>query len=112
MKLHLTLSKKWFDIISSGEKLEEYREIKPYWVKRLLPKSFSEVKNPLWQVGENYPTKHNFTSVVFKNGYQKDAQTCEVEFLGLSIDYPKIIWSDSMGFQNYVFVIKLGKIIQ
>lgn len=26
----LTLKKKWFDMIASGEKLEEYREIKPY----------------------------------------------------------------------------------
>ena len=31
--LHLTLNKKWFDMILSGEKTEEYREIKPYWTK-------------------------------------------------------------------------------
>lgn len=33
--LHLTLKKKWFDMIASGEKKEEYREIKPYWSQRL-----------------------------------------------------------------------------
>lgn len=33
--LHLTLKKQWWDIIESGEKLEEYREIKPYWSRRL-----------------------------------------------------------------------------
>ena len=27
--LHLTLKKNWFDLILSGEKKEEYREIKP-----------------------------------------------------------------------------------
>lgn len=34
--LHLTLKKKWFDFIASGEKKEESREIKPYWDSRLL----------------------------------------------------------------------------
>lgn len=34
--LHLAVSKKWFDLIASGAKREEYREIKPYWEKRLL----------------------------------------------------------------------------
>ena len=33
--LTLTVSKQWFDMIVTGEKTEEYREIKPYWIKRL-----------------------------------------------------------------------------
>lgn len=33
--LNLVVSKQWFDMIASGEKTEEYREIKPYWIKRL-----------------------------------------------------------------------------
>ena len=32
--LYLTLKKKWFDKIKSGEKLEEYRECSLYWIKR------------------------------------------------------------------------------
>lgn len=34
--LHLTLKKKWFDMIASGAKREENREMKPYWNKRLM----------------------------------------------------------------------------
>lgn len=34
--LHLNLKKKWFDLIDKGIKKEEYREIKPYWEKRLV----------------------------------------------------------------------------
>lgn len=34
--LNLVLTGKWYDMIASGEKTEEYREIKPYWEKRLL----------------------------------------------------------------------------
>lgn len=33
--LTLTVSKQWFDMIVAGEKNEEYREIKPYWIKRM-----------------------------------------------------------------------------
>lgn len=35
--LDLVLTGKWYDMIERGEKREEYREIKPYWVKRLAP---------------------------------------------------------------------------
>lgn len=34
--LDLVLKGKWYDMIASGQKTEEYREIKPYWEKRLL----------------------------------------------------------------------------
>lgn len=60
--LHLTLKKKWFDLIASGEKKIEYREIKPYWTKRLYAKCFDEIH--------------------FRNGYAKDSPFMRVEFLG------------------------------
>lgn len=34
--LHLTLMKKWFNEILARSKKIEYREIKPYWTKRLF----------------------------------------------------------------------------
>lgn len=34
--LNLVVSKQWFDKIVSGEKTEEYRAIKSYWINRLL----------------------------------------------------------------------------
>ena len=34
--LTLTVCKEWSDMIVAGEKTEEYREIKGYWVKRLF----------------------------------------------------------------------------
>lgn len=33
--LTLPIKKKWFDMILSGEKPEEYREITPYWTVRM-----------------------------------------------------------------------------
>ena len=32
--LQLSLKKKWFDMILSGEKKEEYREVKNHWISR------------------------------------------------------------------------------
>lgn len=34
--LTFNLKKQWFDKIKSGEKTHEYREVKPYWTKRLF----------------------------------------------------------------------------
>lgn len=34
--LVLPIKKKWFYMIASGQKKEEYREVKEYWTKRLL----------------------------------------------------------------------------
>ena len=34
--LHQPLKAKWYRMIEDGEKTEEYREITPYWMKRLM----------------------------------------------------------------------------
>ena len=96
--LHLNLKKKWFDMIASGEKKEEYREIKAHWIKRLKdhsltnPKAFQE---------------YNF--VCFRNGYQKDAPEMWVEFRGIRVGNAKAEWSDN--WQGQVFIIDLGWVL-
>ena len=40
--LHLVLNSKWYEMIESGEKTEEYRETKQYWVKRFLEGSTAQ----------------------------------------------------------------------
>lgn len=37
--LIFTLKKEWYEKIKSGEKTIEYREVKPYWTKRLNAKN-------------------------------------------------------------------------
>lgn len=41
--LTLHVKKKYFDQIKSGEKTEEYRKMKSYWIKRLNLKKFDGV---------------------------------------------------------------------
>lgn len=41
--LHLPLKAEYFNAIKSGEKLEEYRLVTPYWAKRLAGKTFDTI---------------------------------------------------------------------
>lgn len=48
--LHLPLKGEWYDMIESGEKREEYREFKEYYILRLV-----EMRNRL--MGQDIYTK-------------------------------------------------------
>lgn len=87
--LHLTLKKKWYDMIASGDKKEEYREMKPYWHKRLLNKDYDYI--------------------IFKNGYSKEAPSMKAEFLGLQSGLGIEKWGAELGQRTYI--IKLGKVV-
>ena len=94
--LHLNLKKKWYDMILSGEKKEEYREIKSYWVKRLADIT---TLSPL-----------GYDLIEFRNGYGKDASRFRIEYKGITTGLAKGEWSDN--WQGEVFVISLGNIIK
>lgn len=96
--LHLTLKKKWFDMVASGEKKEEYREIKDYWTRRLT----EIMKNGVDQA----TVFRTFDRVEFRNGYGKDAPKILMECRGVEVDYGFHKWG--AGNQLY-YVIKLGK---
>ena len=74
--LHLTLKKKWFDLIASGKKKIEYREIKPYWSVRL-------VNN--WTPKIDILNAIIFDEIHFRNGYRKNSPFMRVEWNGLDI---------------------------
>lgn len=86
--LHLTLKKRWFDMIASGEKTEEYREIKPYWEKRLRGRIYDAVS--------------------FRNGYSRDAPTILVDCHGIHVGHG---FSELGAPKETVFIINLGRII-
>ena len=64
--LHLNLYRKYFDAILSGSKTIEYRDITPYWSKRLEGKHYDVIK--------------------FRNGYAKVAPEMIVEYRGVDIN--------------------------
>ena len=124
--LHLKLKKKWFDMIASGEKKEEYRELKPYWLKRLYFNDdedlyaqyyanevttelesfdYSDAELEMWSGWK----KHNFGKIIFTNGYAKHAPRIEVECLGIEIKEGKPEWGAEAGCKY--FVLKLGNVL-
>ena len=70
--LRLPIKKKWFDMIASGEKQEEYREIKPYWDTRLCG--------------------HGYDAVQFRNGYSKQSRTVLVDLWAINIGFGLKEW--------------------
>ena len=111
--LHLTLKKKWFDMIASGEKLEEYRELKPYWFLRLMV-GFLNGANKVETVETFYKVYgekmfKRFDYIIFRNGYASNAPTIKVQCLGITIGHAKPEWSDN--WQGEVFIIKLGELL-
>lgn len=66
--LVLPIKKKWFDMIKAGEKLEEYREIKPYYDKRLL-NYFEHSDYGSFVVINPYIKKQ----IILRNGYKRES---------------------------------------
>lgn len=99
--LHLTLKKKWFDMIASGEKKEEYREIKPYWIKRL---------GGILIGGSYVIDVVGFGNVSARNGYQKDAPTIIWEHGGIRIGKPNPVWCEPEDVGTDVFILDIGEV--
>lgn len=111
--LHLPLKKEWYRMIESGVKTEEYREIKPYWKKRLVDyktlKTYYDwilLRNVM--LGKWTDTCQRFTKgythVKFSYGYTKRTMTFEIESITIGKGYLK--WGAPT---ENVFIIKLGK---
>ncbi|MDY6381974.1 MAG: hypothetical protein SPK52_06915 [Synergistales bacterium] len=89
--LKLVLKKKWFDMIASGEKTEEYRETTPYWKKRLCP-------------------CNDYDFVTFYLGYRKNRPQKTFRVKYITKGRGKEEWGAKKD-KNY-FIIKLGERIK
>jgi len=81
--LHLTVERRWFDLIASGEKHEEYREIKPYWAKRIENRNYDEIH--------------------FRNGYRKGTPFMRVVYRG---------WKFGTWQGKRVYALQLGPVLE
>lgn len=101
----LTIKKKWFDMIKSGEKKEEYRDIKPYYDSR-LPKGFGmfRVGNKMVK-GNVYPPQQ----IIFRNGYNHNSPSINA-ICSLDIGTGKEEWGAVPGKSYYV--LKIHEIVK
>lgn len=85
MTLHLILQNKWYDMITKGDKREEYRQIKPYWTTRLFV--------------------HKYQFVCFHRAYTNITTTYQIE--SISVGYGK---KDLGASDNMVYIIVFKEI--
>lgn len=131
MKLKLVLKKEWFDMILSGEKKEEYRDISEFYIPRII-----ELTSPLsiqginkitglfcyyWgMMGNKYKgldclfgheqvNYRKYESVIFYMGYSKNRPSFEIELKYIHTGFGVEKWG-AEPIKTY-FVLKLGKII-
>lgn len=84
--LVLPIKGKWFDMILSGDKKEEYRAYSPYWIKRFCNIGMLERIQ-----GDVYKATDTHRLVKFRNGYSSASRAFVAE-LGLSIGYGYPAW--------------------
>ena len=117
--LHLVLKCKWWDMIASGEKKEEYRDITSLYCARLLIKGdwyylkqtyIRYDEDDIMRIVKMYAGKsqlrwQHYDAVCLHRGYTN--VTMLYEFKGTSIGYGNPAWGAPT--DKEVFVIKLGK---
>ena len=104
--LILPIERKWLNMILSGEKKDEYREIKPYWTVRIirwLGFSKKETKTVLELLRTQGTIKA--LPVILQNGYRRNSPEVEV-MCKLSIGTGKEEWGAAPGKEYYRFHIE------
>lgn len=118
--LTLNVSKQWFDMIVSGEKTEEYRVIKPYWVTRLFQNNsnVADVKDLASCLAgrtdllKGYINTQRiilkpYTHVLFVKGYPKgNKPSVEKEIESITIGKPKKGLCPDKWLDTEFFIIK------
>lgn len=110
--LILPIKKKWFDMILSGKKTEEYRDIKPYYTSRIckeisFPKYIThedtvfEMKNADWpKLGAR-----NVLRIQFRNGYRRNSPSFAAK-CSLSIGTGREEWGAERGKEYFVLTVQ------
>lgn len=115
--LHLPLKKEWYQMIESGVKTEEYREIKPYWVQRLTRYGNDKLNGRLYaefmssspevlkyNIEQDLMTFADYTHVKFSYVYTKRTMAFEIERITIGKGKPD--WGAP---DEDVFIIELGE---
>ena len=108
--LTLTIKKKWYDMILSGEKKAEYREIKPFYISRF--------RNHFWTYDKDGPITNEefleiarklniwYDAIILKNGYRKDSHAMQISgFLHVETGKPE--WGAEP--RKKYFVLHIGE---
>lgn len=112
MNLQLSLKSKWFEMTKAGIKTEDYREITPYWRKRILKHYKNYTPEQLQYFSKYYPNDvfKKFSTNTMTSGYPKSTDTERIlkfEHKGIEIRTGNPEWGAEP--DKLYFVIKHGK---
>jgi hypothetical protein len=122
INLRLPLTTKWFEMTRDGIKTEDYREITPYWAKRLVGSwkykglklgQFPDIENSFMSDFEILSLGKSFTHNIMTLGYPKSDNTSRIlrlEHKGIEIRTGNPEWGAEPN--KLYFVIKHGEIIR
>ncbi len=101
--LTLSIKKKWFDMILSSEKKEEYRERTPYYKGRFLNlfNVINECNGKLINPFEENPERE----IMFRNGYNKDSPSF-IAKCTLSVGEGKEEWGAEKGKEYFILTVQ------
>lgn len=121
-ELLLPMKKKWYDLILSGEKKEEYRLATPYWKTRVdnIVKREEDENLSVHQTEDaGNEIKWNFNKpkalvLMFKNGYQKVAPwfTAAVDWYLVRKNAQHPEWGEGEYDGKEHFVFHIGQILE
>lgn len=116
--LQLSLKHKWFEMTKSGIKTEDYREITPYWISRLVYKCSCIEDIGVDELNEQIKKCvlggfKDFGVNIMTLGYPKkgdESRIIRLEHKGIEIREGNTEWGAEIG--KLYFVIKHGEVIK
>lgn len=113
--LILPIKRKWFDLIKSGEKKEEYREIKPYYTSRFVNVFGTKtgVEESTEEESREVASPHSLLTVpvIFRNGYSSASPELRCE-CGLRTGIGREEWGAVPGVWYYILEIKSVEVVR
>ena len=107
--IHLPLKAKWYDMIESGEKKEEYRLLSPHWLKFFCwTRRFVHCKNDSLKCDRCYKVNsespYPFNAVVFRYRYTKILMVWSVD--SISIGQGRTEWGAPNNKDTFILKLK------
>lgn len=103
--LHLFLEYRWYDMILSGEKREEYRRFCKRWNKTFTGISTDGAPPFSFRNGYQQPNVNGYTHVCFHRGYTSTTAIYRIN--AITIGKGRTDWGAPKN--NDVYIIKLGE---
>jgi len=112
MTLTLPVNKFYFNQVKNKELIEDFRAIKPYWIKRLVKNEFKHLEG--WDLVNKYVEMKGdifktFEEIIFQMGYNENSPIVKTKFKGIRLTHPDEITCMGTGLITFAIEIEYLK---